>query len=506
MAAVLASVATFAIEGIESHEVVVEADVRRGLPVFTVVGLPDAAVREARERVRAALLNSGLDFPLQRLTANLAPADLRKAGPSFDLALAAAVLAASGQVPRESLASAALCGELSLGGSLRPVRGALAMAFGARKAGFESLIVPVENAGEAGLVEGVEVLGVPDLAHLVAMLRGEWRADPPPSTSRVVEAPAEGDLNDVRGQADAKRALELAAAGGHNLLMVGPPGAGKTMLARRLPGLLPDPGFEEAVEITRVQSVAGLSDGGLARRRPFRAPHHTISTSGLVGGGATPRPGEITLAHRGVLFLDELAEFSRAALEALRQPLESGRVEVTRGQRAISFPAAAVLVGACNRCPCARPAAECGCTDVDRARYARRLSAPLLDRIDLVCELETAGALELVGDERRGESTASVRRRVVAARERQRSRLTGTGAFTNAEMTPRLTRRHARVEGGARARLLEGHAHGILTGRGHDRVLRLARTVADLAGRDRIEADDVEEALGFRLGAQAVAA
>ncbi len=506
MPSVLANVATFAIEGIESHEVVVEADVRRGLPVFTVVGLPDAAVREARERVRAALLNSGLEFPLQRLTANLAPADLRKAGPSFDLALAAAVLAASGQVPRDALARAALCGELSLGGTLRPVRGALAMAFGARNAGFRSLIVPVENAPEAGLVEDVEVLGVPDLAHLVAMLRGDWRPEAPPPASGAVEAPVETDLSDVRGQADAKRALELAAAGGHNLLMVGPPGAGKTMLARRLPGLLPDPGFEEAVEITRVHSVAGLSDGGLVRRRPFRAPHHTISTSGLVGGGPTPRPGEVTLAHRGVLFLDELAEFSRASLEALRQPLESRRVEVTRGQRAISFPAAAVLVGACNRCPCARPAAECSCSDVDRARYARRLSAPLLDRIDLVCELEAAGALELVGDRDRGESTAIVRRRVVAARERQHMRLTGTEAFTNAEMTPRLTRRYAAVEGRARTRLLEGHAHRILTGRGHDRVLRLARTVADLAGRERIEADDVDEALGFRLGAQAVAA
>ena len=502
----LASVATFAIEGIESHEVLVEADVRRGLPVFTVVGLPDAAVREARERVRAALLNSELEFPLQRLTANLAPADLRKAGPSFDLALAAAVLAASGQVPREALASAALCGELSLGGALRPVRGALAMAFGAREAGFESLIVPVENAAEAGLVEGVDVLGVPDLAHLVAFLRGRWRPDAPPPTARAAYDQVEGDLSDVRGQADAKRALEIAAAGGHNLLMVGPPGAGKTMLARRLPGLLPDPAFDEAVEITRVHSVAGLSDGTLARRRPFRAPHHTISTSGLIGGGPTPRPGEVTLAHRGVLFLDELAEFSRAALEALRQPLESRRVEVTRGQRAISFPAAAVLVGACNRCPCARPAAECSCSDVDRARYARRLSAPLLDRIDLVCELEAAGPLELVTAESRAETSAAVRSRVVTAREGQRERLAGTAALTNAEMTPRLTRRHTRVEGRARARLLEGHAHGLLSGRGHDRVLRLARTLADLDGRDRIEAADVEEALGFRLGAQAVAA
>src|ERR687894_2056900 len=350
----LASMATFAIEGVESREITVEVDVRRGLPAFTLVGLPDAAVREARERVRAALLNSGLDFPLQRLTANLAPADLRKAGPSFDLALAAAVLAASAQVPRAARASAALGGELSLGGSLRPGRGALAMAFGARAAGFERLIVPVANAAEAGMVEGVEVLGVPDLALLVALLRGEWRPEAPQRSAPVIETAPEGDLSDVRGQADAKRALELAAAGGHNLLMVGPPGAGKTMLARRLPGLLPEPAFDEAVEITRVHSVAGLSDGGLARRRPFRAPHHTISASGLIGGGATPRPGEITIALRGVLFLDELAEFSRAALEALRQPLEDGFVEITRVQRAVVFPARTMLLAACNPCPCGR--------------------------------------------------------------------------------------------------------------------------------------------------------
>ena len=502
----LASVATFAIEGVDSREVVVEADLRRGLPVFTIVGLPDAAVREARERVRAALLNSGLEFPLQRLTANLAPADVRKAGPSFDLALAAAVLAASGQVPREALGSYALCGELSLGGALRPVRGALAMAFGARAAGFERLIVPVENGGEAAVVAGLEVLGVPDLTRMVAVLRGEWRPEAPAPPAPAVAAATPDDLRDVRGQTDAKRALELAAAGGHNLLMIGPPGAGKTMLARRLPGILPAPSFEEAVEVTRVHSVAGLCDGGLSSRRPFRAPHHTISTSGLVGGGSTPRPGEISLAHRGVLFLDELAEFSRSALEALRQPLESGRVEVSRGQRTISFPAAAIMVGACNPCPCARSRNECVCNEVDHARYARRLSGPLLDRIDLVCELDATAPLELVEAVTVAETSASVRKRVTAARDRQRERLAGTGALSNAEMDARSTRRHVRLEGCARSQLIEGHARRALTGRGHDRVLRLARTVADLAGRDSIQPEDVEEALGFRLGADAVAA
>jgi len=502
---VLASVATFALEGIDTRRVTVEADLRRGLPVFTVVGLPDAAVREARERVRAALLNSDLEFPLQRLTANLAPADLRKAGPSFDLALAAAVLAASGQVPPESLARCALCGELSLGGALRPVRGVLAVAFGAREAGLERLVVPVENAGEAALVEGIEVLGVPDLASLVALLRGEWR--PPaavPARSGTDEPPAE-DLADVRGQADAKRGLEIAAAGAHNLLMVGPPGVGKTTLARRLTGILPAPSFEEAVEITRVHSVAGLSDGRLVRRRPFRAPHHTISSSGLVGGGATPRPGEITLAHRGVLFLDELPEFSRRALEALRQPLESGRIEVSRAGRALTFPAATMLVGACNRCPCARPRDECVCNDVDRTRYARRLSGPLLDRIDLVCELEPASPVRLVDDRRTEEGTAVVRERVAIARERQKRRLGGTATLANADMDVRATHRHARLDGRAKTRMLEGDARGALSGRGHDRVLRIARTIADLAGRERIADEDIEEALGFRLGAEAAA-
>jgi magnesium chelatase family protein len=499
-AIVLASVTTFALEGVTSREVTVEADVRQGLPTFTLVGLPDRSIRESRERVRAALLNSELRFPQMRITVNLAPANLRKAGPGFDLAIAVAVLAASGEVPVNALDGCGLSGELSLSGDLRPVRGALGTALGARDAGQRRLLMPVENAPEAALVEELEVFGVPSLARLADLLHDRWRPERVAAAEPAEPSPdAIPDLADVRGQEDAKRALEIAAAGGHNMLMVGPPGAGKTMLARRLPGILPPPTTEEALEITQVQSAAGLTRGRLVVERPFRAPHHTTSPQGLVGGGSSPRPGEITLAHRGVLFLDELAEFARDALDALRQPLEDGTVHIMRGQRAIEFPARTMLVAACNPCPCAKPPDRCTCGPIERGRYARRLSGPLLDRIDLVCQVEPAPLVELVRPKRGESVSAATRERVMAARNRQRVRLEGTGAACNGDMDARLTRRLVRLEPDARTRLLSVPARLVLSGRGHDRVLRVARTIADLEGRDRVEGRDVDEALGYRV-------
>jgi len=485
---------------VSSHEVTVEVDVRRGLSAFTLVGLPDRAVRESRERVRAALLNSGLDFPQKRITVNLAPAHVRKEGPSFDLAIAVGVLAASEQVPSEGLTGSPLCGELSLTGEVRRVRGVLAAAVGARGCGYRRLLVPEANAHEAALVGELEVHAIPSLARLADLLHGRWKPeraaarDPVPTD--VSEAP---DLSDVRGQEDAKRALEIAAAGGHNLLMIGPPGAGKTMLARRLPGLLPPPSLEEALEITQMHSAAGIGDGRLATQRPFRAPHHTVSAQGLVGGGNRPMPGEITLAHRGVLFLDELPEFGRAAVDALRQPLEDGHVTIMRGQRTLDFPANAMVFAACNRCPCARPPDGCSCTASELGRYLRRLSGPLLDRIDLVCQVEQTAALVLVGAGEGGGRSEAACERVNAARGHQRNRLRETSALCNGDMDGRLTRLHVPLKPSLAGQMLAARQRLDLSGRGYDRVLRVARTIADLAGRDELGPSDLDEALSYRL-------
>jgi magnesium chelatase family protein len=493
----LARIVTFAVDGVDARRVWVEADIRVGLPAFTVVGLADTAVREARERVRSALVNSGYEFPLRRITVNLAPASLRKVGPAFDLPVAVALLVASGQLEPAALDGCAVIGELSLTGAVRPVRGALAVAEGVRRHGLRRLVLPRSRAREAALVPELEIIGVESLAQLVAVLGG---FQPPPGLPGEGFEPNEPapELADLRGHNALIPGLEIAAAGGHNLLLQGPPGTGKTMIARRLPSILPPLSPDEAVEVTRIHSVAGLHGArGLVTARPFRAPHHTISAAGLVGGSNPPQPGEATLAHHGVLFLDELSEFARPSLEALRQPLEDGHVAIVRGQHMTVFPTRFMLVAATNPCPCGLGDARCRCTPADLARHRRRLSGPLLDRIDIFLRVERPPAEAL----RRqvAPSSAEVRERVVAARERQQARLVGCGESCNAQLTARQLRERGAVTPSALRMLNELYDRHVLSARAHTRILRVARTAADIDGSDVVGPEHVNLAAGLRL-------
>ena len=492
----LSRIRSAALWGLEAFPVECEIDVGPGLPGFILVGLPDAAAREARERVWPALRNAGFQLPDRRVTVNLAPAERRKEGASSDLAVALGVLIATSQAPAQRLEGAATIGELSLDGSLRGVRGTLALAEAAWRAGARLVLCAAEAAPEAALVHGLTVHAVPSLAQAVAWLRGDElpRAEP---AEPDVTPPAAEDLSDVRGQAVARRALEIAAAGAHHLLMIGPPGAGKSMLARRLPGILPPLEADDALVATRLHSAAGIRPPGrgLMRTRPFRAPHHSLTRAGLIGGGSPPRPGEISLAHAGVLFLDELAEYPRSLLDAMREPLETGVVWLTRASGRACFPAHAMLVGAMNPCKCGwlgHPKRGCSCTPGDLQHYHARVSGPVLDRLDLQIEVPALTSEELL-EARPGESSAAVRGRVLAARERQRER-----GWLNARLPSAALAHQAALDAAGQRLAADAIDRGGMSARGVHRALRVARTLADLAGEDRIGAIRLAEALQYR--------